>query len=61
MPDTSWPHRLVAHAAFKTILTHMVRVTQTSQFSAMVEGIGGQDDADELDSFCSAMAISLHS
>ncbi|KAG2185999.1 hypothetical protein INT43_002437 [Umbelopsis isabellina] len=61
MPDPSWPHRLVAHAAFKTILTHMVRVTQTSEFSAMVEGIGGQDDAEELDSFCSAMALSLHS
>ncbi|KAJ2962771.1 hypothetical protein NQZ79_g2109 [Umbelopsis isabellina] len=61
MPDTSWPHRLVAYAAFKTILTHMVRVTQTSEFSAMVEGTGGQDDSDELDSFCSAMALSLHS
>lgn len=60
MPDPSWPHRLVAHAAFKTILTHMVRVIQTSEFSAMVEGIGGQNDADELDSFCSAMALSLH-
>ncbi|GAB5592571.1 cell agglutination protein Mam3 [Umbelopsis nana] len=59
LPEPSWPHSLVTHAAVKTILSSMVRVTQTRQFSAMVEGVGGQEDANEIDSFCSAMAKTL--
>ncbi|KAH8552643.1 hypothetical protein BGW37DRAFT_489728 [Umbelopsis sp. PMI_123] len=59
IPDASWPHSTVTHAALKTILTHMVRVTQTTEFMWMVEGIGGLEDINEIDSFCSAMALLL--
>jgi hypothetical protein len=59
LPEPSWPHSLVTHAAIKTILSSMVRITQTTQFSALIEGVGGQEDANEIDSFCSAMALLL--
>ncbi|KAG2177598.1 hypothetical protein INT44_008110 [Umbelopsis vinacea] len=57
LPDTSWPHSMLTHAALKTILTHMVRVTQTAEFNSMVEGI--DEHVNEIDSFCSAMGLLL--
>jgi hypothetical protein len=59
LPDRSWPHSMLTHAALKTILTHMVRVTQTAEFVSMVEGIGGLEQVNEVDSFCSAMGLLL--
>ncbi|KAI8582456.1 hypothetical protein K450DRAFT_227260 [Umbelopsis ramanniana AG] len=59
LPDTAWPHSMLTLAALKTILTHMVRVTQTEEFSSMVEGIGGIEHINEIDSFCSAMGLLL--
>jgi hypothetical protein len=59
LPDTAWPHSMLTHVALKTILTHMVRVTQTTEFISMVEGVGGLGHVNEVDSFCSAMGLLL--
>lgn len=59
LPDTAWPHSLLTHAALNTILTHMVRVTQTAEFISMIEGVGGLGHVNEVESFCSAMGLLL--